>query len=488
MTGQSLSPAALTPQGPWYRGLTRYHWFVLIVCSLGWLFDTMDQQLFNIGRGPAIGELLKNAGILDNPKSYAGYATSIFIIGWATGGLVFGLLGDRWGRAKTMFLAILVYSVFTGLSAFSTTWWDFSVYRFLTGLGVGGEFAAGVSLVAEIIPDRARPYALGFVQALSGVGNMAAALISFALPPKALFEFSPAVAAYLPFGVQEVGGWRLLFLVGIVPSLLVVLVMRKLKEPESWVRAKAAQKAAGKSATAEQRLGRIRDLFGDPRWRKNAIVGIILAAAGVIGLWGVGAFLPELVRDHVMAGQDSQVQDWYASIASLLLYGGGFLGMYGFGLLTGRVGRRPAFAVAFLIGLGAIVMTFGFMTQPSQIWYMCPILGFSAYMIFGGYSIYFPELFPTRLRATGTGFCYNTARYLAAASPLVLGWLTTRVFSAARDTPRAAEGLSDLTYLSSLGSVDQPFRYAAIVVAMMYLVGLVALKFAPETRGRPLPQ
>ena len=144
----------------WYHELNRYHWFVLIVAALGWLFDTMDQQLFNLARVPAMTELLAPApGVAPDPKDvgfYGGIATSIFLIGWATGGLVFGVLGDRIGRVKTMLWTILLYSLFTGLSAFSVGFWDFALYRFLTGLGVGGEFAVGVSLVAEVMPDRAR--------------------------------------------------------------------------------------------------------------------------------------------------------------------------------------------------------------------------------------------------------------------------------------------------------------------------------------------
>src|SRR6266851_3589034 len=175
----SLAPA---PSRAWYKDLNRYHWLVLAVASLGWLLDCMDQQLFNLARRPAMFELLHvrpgDAAMAGKVAEYAGYATMIFMIGWALGGVFFGILGDRIGRVKTMVLCILFYSAFTGLSVFSTGVWDFSAYRFLTGLGVGGEFAVGVALVAEVMPNRARPYALGFLQALSAVGNITAALIS----------------------------------------------------------------------------------------------------------------------------------------------------------------------------------------------------------------------------------------------------------------------------------------------------------------------
>src|SRR5262249_6052260 len=166
----------------WWKELTSYQWFVFIVASLGWLFDTMDQQLFNLARQPAMIELVgakpgdpATAGKVANA---AGTATSIFIVGWGIGGLIFGILGDRIGRVKTMMITILLYSAFTGLSALSVGLWDFAAYRFLTGLGVGGEFAVGVTLVAEVMSDRARPHALGWLQALSAIGNVGAALLS----------------------------------------------------------------------------------------------------------------------------------------------------------------------------------------------------------------------------------------------------------------------------------------------------------------------
>src|SRR5215218_2571679 len=185
----SSAPAdSANSNGPWYKELTRYHWFVLVVAALGWLFDTMDQQLFTLARMPAMTELL-HVGSSPTPeqklevKAYAGHATTIFLIGWASGGLIFGVLGDRFGRAKVMMWTILIYSLCTGLSALSVGFWDFAFYRFLTGLGVGGEFAVGVALVAEVMPNRARPYALGLVQALSAVGNISAALINMSMGP-----------------------------------------------------------------------------------------------------------------------------------------------------------------------------------------------------------------------------------------------------------------------------------------------------------------
>jgi MFS family permease len=448
--------------GPWWRELNRYQWFVFLIAALGWMFDTMDQQLFVLARTPALTELLQEG---QSVNKYGGYATAIFIVGWATGGLVFGWMSDRWGRARTMMLTILTYSVFTGLSALSRSWLDFAFYRFITGMAVGGEFAAGVSLVAEVMPARARPYALGMLQALSAVGNVTAAVISIMLPPQ--------------LEVQGVAGWRAMFLVGILPALLVVFIFRWLKEPESWLEARKSQSV--------QSMGDIRDLFREGRWRHHTLVGVSLATAGVMGLWGIGFWTPELIRNNVLASLPKEEQDWYASRALLLQNLGGFFGVYAFTWMTGWAGRRAAFGVSYVAALVATVLVFGFMTQPAQIWWMIPLLGFCGLMVFGGFAIYFPELYPTRLRATGTGFCYNVARYLAAAGPFLLGTLAD-MFTAPAGTARAEGKLSDLTWLSSMGSVDNAFRYAALTVASIYILGLLALPFAPETRGKPLPQ
>ena len=267
------------PSGRWYRELTRYHWLVLIIAALGWLFDTMDQQLFTLARAPAMVDLLAPSEGVKPDKGtaqfYGGVVTSIFLIGWATGGLAFGILGDRIGRKKTMMLTILLYSLFTGLSALSVGIWDFAFYRFLTGLGVGGEFAVGVSLVAEAMPERARPFALGLLQALSAIGNITAGLIGISF---SYLESAGVLGDY----------WRWMFVVGVLPAFVVVLIYRRLEEPERW------QSAA--ASGSKQQLGSYSELFGDPRWRRNAIVGLVLASAGIVGLWGIGFFSPDLIR------------------------------------------------------------------------------------------------------------------------------------------------------------------------------------------------
>ncbi len=442
---------------PWYRELNRYHWFVLTVAALGWLFDTMDQQLFTLARVPAMRELLAESATEPASKELvadrAGFATSIFLIGWATGGLVFGVLGDRIGRARTMLWTILLYSLFTGLSALSVGFWDFALYRFLTGLGVGGEFAVGVSLVAEVMPDRARPYALGLLQALSAVGNITAALISMG---------TGVLVANGYLGT----GWRWMFVVGTLPALLALVIRSRLKEPERW------QKQAA-DGTAEK-LGSIAELFGDPVLRHRVIVGIVLASAGVIGLWGIGFFMPDLLQRVFRpeleaqglspAEVDGKLLLW-TGINSILQNIGGGLGVYSFALVSQRIGRRPTFAIAFVSAMLSTILVYSSFDSFSDMFWMTPLMGFCQLSLFGGYAVYFPELFPTRLRSTGTSFCYNVGRYVAAIGPSFLGLLTSRVYA----------------------HQAEPMRYAGVTMCAVFLVGLAALPFAPETRGQPLP-
>jgi len=451
---------------PWWKGLTRYQWFVFVVASLGWLFDTMDQQLFNLARKPAVTELLTS--VPDAPPSsgsvadYGGRTTSIFMIGWALGGILFGILGDKLGRAKTMMMTVLCYSAFTGLSALSVGVWDFSFYRFLTGLGVGGQFAVGVALVAEVMPDRSRPFALGWLQALSAVGNMIAAVASIILGK---LEESGTIAS----------AWRAMFLVGLAPSLLVIPIFLRLKEPERWKAAAARDDEI--SGGPKYKLGSLAELFGDPRWRKNTIVGMVLAFSGVVGLWGIGFFSFDLIRAVFVKGFQAQglsTQEvagkltFWSGITSLVQNAGAFFGIYTFSRITHHIGRRPAFAISFVLAAVSTAVTFWFLDSFWEIFVLIPIMGFCQIAIFGGYAIYFPELFPTRLRSTGTSFCYNVGRLVAAGGPLTLGLLTSKVFYGYPD--------------------PMPSRLAGVAMCSVFLVGLLALPFAPETRGQPLPE
>lgn len=441
----------------WWHELNRYHWFVLIVAALGWLFDCLDQQLFNAARVPAMQQLL-HTNDMRTVTEFGGYATSIFLLGWATGGLIFGMLGDRIGRAKTMVLTILLYSLFTGLSAVSFGFWDFAFYRFLTGLGVGGEFAVGVALVAEVMPERARPHALGLLQALSTVGNTMAALVSMGV---GYFEQSGALS--------HANGWRVMFLIGAIPALLAVIIRRRLKEPDKW-REIAAQ-------GDHLKLGSYRDLFAHPRWRKNAVVGYFLAFVGVVGLWGILFFSIDLIRyvlraSFIAEGLEPEVVRGrlhiWTGIALIMMNIGAFFGLYSYSHVTQKIGRRPAFALAFVLAMLSAGAGFWFLDDRSDVFWLIPLMGFCQFALFSGYAIYFPELFPTRLRSTGTSFCYNVGRFVAALGPLTLGLLTSRVYA----------GYAD----------PLPLRYAGLTMCLVFLIGLATVPFAPETRGQPLPE
>lgn len=496
-------PNAAPATGKWYTELTRYHWFVLIVAALGWLFDCLDQQLFILARPAAMQDLLKHLASDEKAfqtatATFGDIATSVFIAGWATGGLIFGMLGDRIGRAKTMLITILIYSACTGLSALSVTVYDFAFYRFLTGLGVGGEFAVGVSLVAEVMPSRARPYALSLLQALSAFGNISAALINLGL---GLAEGEGLVSS----------PWRIMFCIGALPAFLSLFIRRRLKEPETWA------KQAHDGAVAKQ-MGSYKELFSHPTWRRHAILGLILACSGVIGLWAVGFYTPDLIRSvqtkpitaavfeeqiaaaksasdttrveqlqeiqtAVQTGKATTISDdlkplkkevdgkikgrltIYQSFTSIAINIGAFFGIYAFGNLSMRIGRKPTFVIALLAAFFSTITVFWFLTDLWQIFVLVPLMGFCQLSLFGGYAVYFPELFPTRLRSTGTSFCYNVGRFVAAFGPLVKIWLN-HLFA---DTP-------------------EPLRYAGCTMCIVFLVGLFVLPFLPETNGQPLPE
>src|SRR4030095_4120614 len=210
------------------EGVTAYHWLVVIIASCGWLFDCMDQRLFILARESALKELLQNdAQALATVKTYIGYATTSMILGWATGGIIFGMMSDKLGRVKTMVATLLIYSGCTGLCGIATSWVDFTIYRFLAGLGIGGMFGAATTLVAQSVPSRLRAIARGALQALSATGNILGSLISLQVPPGATTLFG------------GFAGWRVLFFVGILPAVLVAPIVFLLKEPDPWLKAKA---------------------------------------------------------------------------------------------------------------------------------------------------------------------------------------------------------------------------------------------------------
>lgn len=430
----------------WTTGLTGYHYLVLAVACLGWSFDTMDQWLYVFVKQHAMTELLRPVAQSTDQlsamvKEYTGYVQSYLMLGWACGGLIFGMIGDRLGRTRTMGITILMYATFTGLSGLAQTWEQFAVLRFLTGLGVGGEFAAGAALVAESMPTHSRTTALAVVQATSALGNVSASIINMTLTQ----YLDPATA------------WRWVFAIGIIPALLVVVIFAFIHEPEAWVISRAEVKAGHK------RSGSIIGLFSERWLTRNTLVGATLASVGVIGFWGISTWSPELLRSVLNPNNSEALArdvEWKVSVAGLAQNLGAFFGALTFGYLAQRFGRRHAFRTGLICCLAgvpaAFYLTHGFISAVILFFTM----GFVLLILFGGYAVYFPELFPTRLRATGAGFCYNVARFLAAASPSIFGKL----------------------------SASYGIQQAALMVSSVFIIGLIAVQFAPETKDQPLPE
>ena len=423
----------------WRHGVTRYQWLVLLVAWLGWVFDSMDATIYAIVLHPALEELLRTSvadGLVSHEVIgwYGGLIFSIFLIGWAVGGVLFGIVADYFGRTKTLIITILVYSLFTGLAALSDTWWHLAIYRFVTALGIGGEWAAGAVIVAEVWPEEKRAKAAGILQSAWAAGFFLAASINLLL---------------------QSYSWRVLFLVGILPAFMSLFIFMWVEEPDRWVKSRSQELLSG----AGRRV-KLLDLFKGNLLRPT-LVGSSLAFVAVFGLWGATNWVPTLVREFPdLQGLDRAVQSTYVSYAIMALNLGALVGYFCFGPMADRFGRRPIFAVMCAGSLVMLPITF--LTPPAyaHVLLLLPVLGFFNNGIFSGFPIYLPELYPTSLRATGAGFCFNAGRILASTGPFLTGFLVT-----------------------SLGS----FGRAASAVALIYLVGLAILPFAPETRGRPLP-
>jgi MFS family permease len=420
----------------WRGGVTAYQWLVLFVAWLGWVFDSMDSTIYALVLHPALQGLLPHAAGSSVSEQaigwYGGIVFSVFLLGWAVGGVLFGVMADRFGRTRTLIVTILVYALFTGLAALSQTWWQLAGYRFLTALGIGGEWAAGAALVAEVWPEEKRTQAAGILQSAWAVGFFVAAALNLLMR-----DF----------------GWRPMFVVGVAPALVALLVRMWVREPERWVQARAASRNAGASAIGE--------LFS-PALRRSTVTGSALALVAVFGLWGATNWTPTLVRalpDVRVLDAPTQTMD--VSFATMMLNAGALLGYLCFGPLANRLGRRPAFAIMCVGSLVMLPVTFLTPLAFGRVLLLLPVLGFFNNGIFSGFPIYLPELYPTRLRATGAGFCFNIGRVLASAGPFITGAL-----------------------VATLGT----FGRAASAVALIYLLGLLILPFAPETRGRPLPE
>ena len=440
MSDLRLDPAS--EKQPWYAGVTRYEWIVLIIASAGWVFDVYEGQIFNITRGQMLADIV--GGDDARATNYGDLFLGIFLLGGTVGGFAAGSLADRFGRRPILVVTILVYSLFSGLTFFATELWQVAVLRFLVALGVGGEWAVAASLVSEVFPTRARAQASGIFHASSVLGTWMAAIVGIAV------------------GAQ----WRYAYLIGILPAALILWVRASVREPQRWseMAAKAKHDARG-----DGRRGSFKELLLTPPWNARAWLGMGSAAIGLGTFWAVTVAGQDLAASML---EESGITGDAAASKAKFAYGivqtaGGGLGLLSFGPISARLGRRAAFVLFYLLAFAIVPVTcFGPRTY-QQLLFVLPVFGFLTLGMHAGYAIYFPELFPTHLRATGASFCFNGGR-LAAAGIMV--------FSGALKSGK----------IPGVGSID--LRWALVSLSSMFLIGIVFSLLLPETSNRELPR
>ena len=481
----AFQPSPEIDDRKWYEGITRYQWIVLLIASLGWVFDIFEGQIFVASMNEAMPSLAPQMeGEVEDAYQgrmsfYNNVALASFLVGGAIGGIVFGMLSDRIGRKKAMTFTILFYSLFTCVSAFSMEWWHLAGLRFLVAMGVGGEWAVASSLVFEEFPKRARAHVGGIFHASSIFGTWLAIAAGAFIIGNPYFDrlADQTNIPSLP--------WRIGFALGVVPAFLIIWIRASLKEPESW---EEAQRVAAEDST--QQVGRLSELFSSGMIR-NTLVGFTLAAVGMATFWGVHIYGKNLLQDSVKTellteatGEESptltsaeetatlktyenRIKRW-EMIGMLLVTTGGGLGLVLFGPISQRIGRRPAFLFYHLGGLAVALLLFQSTFSKSALVALLPVFGFLTLGMHAGYAIYFPELFPTRLRGTGTGFCFNGGRIAAAPILFLSGWLQ-RGFR------------FESSWLNF--NIDKiGLAQSCTWLSLLYLVGAIALIFAPETR------
>jgi len=413
---------------PWYRPLTRYQWLVLLIAWLGWVFDIMDTALFNFAKTPMLKELFH--GTTAQRQVVDGAFLTLLLIGWSVGGLVFGILADKWGRVRTLTLTVLIYCVFTGATALCRSWEQVAVIRLVTAFGIGGEWAAGASLLAETFPDKARGPGAAILQSAAAFGPWFAALINLAVPASQ---------------------WRWLFLVGIAPALVTVFIRLHIKEPEKWQLAQGWQR--------RNFLEPLRELFANPRWMKHAIIALLLGISGIAAANNISYWLPNLTK-AVSEGLSANDAQRRLSFVTMTMHVGTLVGVCLMPWLCEKVGRKKELLTFFILSpISVAAATLGGGSY-GRLLLLAPLMSLFTIGMSAGFVLYFPELFPTRLRATGAGFAYNTGRILAAGIPLLTGIV--------------------------IGS-SKSVSFAVSITALVPVIGLVALIFAPETKGKPLP-
>ena len=390
------APSAAPREARTLRELSPQQWRSGIAAWLGWLFDGLELHLYTLVATPLVVQLLAAPSAADPAvKEKSAYIQAAFLVGWAVGGAFFGRLGDLIGRSRALALTVLTYACCTGLCAFAQTWWQLMIFRFIAALGIGGEWAVGASLLTETWPRAWRPWLAAILQTGVNIGVLLGALVvgllSLILPP---------------------GTERWVFLVGVLPALLVFWIRRNVPEPEAWQKAEAA---TGHRNPGARELFRGRVL--PVTIRTTVVCALGLSAWWLFLFWHPQHFRKLLAADGVPAAEITQLVTASFFLVNVLAIVGNFLG----GWLVLRLGNRRAILLMFaglglaIVGAFAVPRGFGALA-----WFWCPLVGlFSG--VFGLFTMYLPPLFPTLLRTSGAGFCYNIGRIAAAAASLVFG-------------------------------------------------------------------
>jgi MFS transporter, SHS family, sialic acid transporter len=417
------NPSRRTPSPAGTR--TQGQWLVLVAAFLGWMFDGLQQGVMPLVGRPALQDLLQ----VEDDRQIAlwmGGITASFLIGAAGGGVVFGWLGDRFGRVRAMVWSILAYSLFTGCCYFAQTPWQLGLFRFFSALGMGGEWSLGVALVMECWPDEYRPLLSGAIGAASNVG------------------FGLLGALGMVFEVTR-GSWRWVMLAGATPALLAFFIARYVPESETWKRSQREGAASPCSEILSSGL------------RRTTLLGIGFASIALIGTWGSVQWLP-LWADQLSQGRIHNAKGFTLLVISL----GAIVGCFAGSIIGGRIGRRPAYFLLCLTSLLSCGCLFRLVHEYGGAFLsMTFLVGASTGTFYGWLPLYLPELFPTRVRATGQGLCYNAGRILAATGAVQMGRL--------------------------LQQFEGSYARAGATITLIYALGLFLIWLAPETKGKPLP-
>jgi len=436
------------------RAVSRYQWLVFLVVWLGWTLDAADFGLFSLVLRPALTELLGfpatgalEPGQLAQIGKLGGLLAMTGLLGWAFGGFIFGILADYIGRVRALVCSIALYSVFTALQGLSHGVWDFALYRFIAGLGTGAELMVGIPLLAETLGETHR-----------------AKIASVMMTGGAIGTFLGAWA----YGLVGGYGWRYVFFLGVVPALLLMVVRRRVMEPDRFnaVQERRQALAAGQRVAEDDHHFRQfvpLQLFS-PQNRYNTMVGILFGLGSLLAIWTTNIWLPTILSLMVQKGGVSGADAVpFVSHGIMVWSLGGIAGYVAFGFIADLVGRR--FAVAsYSIGTIVAGLTLYLVLPTYQPWYpvVLPIFGFFVFGVFSGFAVYLPELFPTQVRSTAVGFCTGSARVVTSFGPLVAGLM--------------------------VGAFGGSFNKVTAFMTCMAVFSIIAMILGRETKGAPLPR